>query len=534
MRITTIIPMTLLLGCSNVIVSDYTLEVEPIFPFNQNPFSGTPNSALIISDNQGNAEFYPLGSLTTGTVNLSNMPPLEDAQLGLLLYDDTNTETFRAFGQVGPLDLDLGKEQVQETLFIGQHLQVGTIGELPSPRLGAATAITEDGTTYLFGGADSPNATQASAEILAMSPLDSGDWEFDVVGEITQPNGAAFPLVGAKAVVVNIDGLELIHVIGGTDSLRTLALTPPASFLFDPAVNEIIWHPSTDKEEPYFNKYEPYVATLDNGHILSVSANYQPTQGGWSLPSSDSASAEVFDPVTKEYTHRQADTGQPFGGFSGAEIPFEGHLLCGGGRWLQEGSTGWLVPDTSCRLLKSNLTRESWESLPVPSTGVGIAFHSMVALNNEEGSILLTGGVTQRASNTQSAPATPAAWILRNPSVTATWEPVGDLNTARAAHRMIPTPDGGALVIGGGNAMGPGYPADFSSVSCVEYFNPQSDTFEQLGSCEESGAGPFPVVATHPEHESLLFGNYLLTEGRGEFAVLPTNGPSNLDWALLE
>ena len=130
-------------------------------------------------------------------------------------------------------------------MFIGNHLQVGTIGELPSPRLGAATAITSDGTVYLFGGAESPNATIASPEILSMAPLDS-DWEFDRVGEMTQVDGTSMPLTGAKATVLTIDGKKVRH--RWYRYLQTLALSKPANFLFDPEIDQIVWHPTLDKQ----------------------------------------------------------------------------------------------------------------------------------------------------------------------------------------------------------------------------------------------------------------------------------------------
>ena len=84
MRLITSISVLLAVGCSNSIVSDYTLELEPISPFNQNPFTGATNSALLIHDAQGNTDHYTLGELSTGTVDLNNMPPLDNRSCSIL------------------------------------------------------------------------------------------------------------------------------------------------------------------------------------------------------------------------------------------------------------------------------------------------------------------------------------------------------------------------------------------------------------------------------------------------------------------
>ena len=522
-------------GCKGDVVSDYYLQLRPIVPHNQDPFETGPEVGVLITDVWGNVETHVLGDVNGGTVEMHNMPPLESAFVGLLLYDrEAADETFLAFGQAGPFDLSTGGQKVDTDVFVSNFLSMGTLGALGENRIGAAAITTSIGETFLFGGVSSPSSPEAYSDILVMSPLDDADWSFRPVATIESPDGTPLPLVGAEAVLVNIDGTELIYVVGGSTNMRDLALEKPAGFLFDPALREIVWWPQDDDGRPYYTKFEPYVAVLSDESILTISTNYTPTTGGWNIPTGG-PSAEIFDPLSKDHTKRVRTLSHPFDGFAVAEVPFQqAYLMCGGGAWMQpSGSEGYMKPRKDCALLSEQLELTALSDLPINEDETGLAFHAMIPLWDEQNSLLLTGGVTTEVRQTEPASPTKSAYILRNPGPNAEWEPVGDLNLARAAHRMVATPDGGAIVFGGADAMGPGYAKDFASVECPERFDPESLTFSILEPCEPTGAGPNPVFTNHPDHEMILIGNHKDGSGGSEFATLPVEAPRDLDWVLL-
>ena len=190
--------------------------------------------------------------------------------------------------------------------------------------------------------------------------------------------------------------------------------------------------------------------------------------------------------------------------------------MCGGGDW-NSGTSGMDLR-SSCTLILDDLTQQTWKDLPS-----NIAFHAMTTLNNPDKSILLTGGIETPTTQTAFANATTTAWLLRQPGKDSTWEQLPDMQFARAAHRIVATNDGGAIVFGGSNRMGPGYPADFTSVECAEVFDLDTLSFTPIDTCIAAGAGPDPVFALHPNHEMLLFGNRTLSNGDGAIGSIPVN-----------
>ena len=527
---------TFLGGCNGTVESNYWLQLMPISPFDQNPFDPAPDGTLIVKNSNDNAVIYPLGNLNNENATLEDLPPLNDAYVGLLLTEEaTDPQQFRAYGQTGFFELDVGNQEESHNIFVATPNTLGDLGNMNEARLGAAATITASGDLFVFGGVSDPQDTVGSADILKMSPLDNGEWEFEQVGEMTDNEGQPFPLVGAEAIIVDVDDTELIYVVGGSNNMTTLAFTQPAGFLFDPVLEEIVWWPENSAEQPQFYKFEPYTSVLADGTVFSIGTNYEPTgDSSWNIPAGPSA--EIFDPQNHTYTTALDKlTNLPFDGFALAEVPLQGHLFCGGTSWIASRKS--MLPKSYCGLIDSNLGVTDWGEILIPrgdGTFSGIAFHAMVMLNDSSNRILLTGGIVEEASNTFNAPAVTNAWILDSPGKDAVWREVGNMASPRTLHRLVPTTDGGAIVVGGGDKMGPGLPYDFAPSGCPEYFNPDTEEFELLEPCNNADSGPDPVVATHPAHETIVLGYRTLANGDGPIGVFGLGAPSDVEWSASE
>ncbi|NCG20782.1 MAG: hypothetical protein GWP91_17370, partial [Rhodobacterales bacterium] len=109
-----------------------------------------------------------------------------------------------------------------------------------------------------------------------------------------------------------------------------------------------------------------------------------------------------------------------------------------------------------------------------------------------DGRVLAAGGVITTTSDNDDGPATDQAWILDG----NTWAqlPV-TLNFPRAHHRIIPLPNGNALVLGGAETGGGVFPNPTGAVVCPELFDAQTNVFVKLDPCTNSGSGAWPQWA---------------------------------------
>ena len=502
--LSTVTLFAILVGCKQgAVLSDYVLGLTPIVPDNQDPFADGPTVKLILRDSVGNTEFYSLGELQSGTAEQLNLPPLENAMVGVLLEEAGNDnlepedELVVAYGEAGPFNLAKGGEELNSTVLLPQFGQAGRLGQLSQPSMSAAMAITSSGSVYLFGGASSESSFGTSSDILKMSDPDSGDWQFESVSSLVDSEGNPLPIVGARATPIEVNGEELIFVSGGRQSLDTPASLLKPALLFDPQSDTVIWSASTSAG-PIVTRSHHYVRALPDGRVLLAGANLQ---GDSSFSIDQQLLVEHFLPDARKHTFPSPQPLETASiGFAATPYELDGDLFCGGGFYE---SSSKVSAQADCTLLApSGESAEAMPALPGPRY-----FHAMATLS--DGRILLTGGIEENLnpSTNETATALATGWILDPAEPDPSWQEVGSMVSGRAAHTILPTHDGRAIVVGGATKMSALSPWNYHGLDCHEVFDPDlgdNGGFEEFVLCTDAGKGPFPTVAGDPTHGAFM------------------------------
>jgi len=451
--------------------SNYTLQLIPQVPNNQEPFADGPRVRVRLRESDGNTSWTTLGQLASGTVEGGDFGPLDDTMVGIALGGGGSGEVpladLFAWGESPPLTAAADKEELEVPVLVARMDGFGGLGDLERPAYGAAAAVTRDGSAFLFGGVFQLGGA-CDTTILRLGDLNSGDWAFEPLDAVL-PVGVCH----AVATVVEIDGAELIVVSGGETSWGKYDQRSRSVSIFDPASGEVIW-----SGDGNLTRARHAARALSDGKVLLVGAN----QLGPTPP--NKATWEIFDVRGQKFLSF-GETGIEPWGFMAA--PTEGGLaLCGGGRWqgLQ------MKPTTTCERIAAD-----GSSAPLPELPAPLRDGAMVTLS--DGRLLITGGITVEGNAGDNQPAVSSAYIL-DPDADSAWKTLGQLDAPRAYHAMVADGRGGAVIVGGaGNAWGfSGLPpADVPT--CGQRFVPvdSGGGFIPLESCGLSGVGMVPTVA---------------------------------------
>ncbi len=476
-------------GCGPSVAADYQLLLEPRIPSNQDPFAQFPVVKLIIYEDDG-FELFNVGQTLNNNVDQDDLPPLDNARVGVLLESQGGSEGgyspdfLLSYGESGPWDLSTGL--LTQPFLLSGFGSVGDMGELDSPMLHGDAVMTTAGQVILVGGASSTVSAsgQTSDRLLTIADPDVDDWEFLPLASLANLG------LWQRASLVEVDDEELVLISGGRSDFFAPASGTRAWELIDPVSGEQV------SEGNLLEVRNEHVAvTMHNGKVMMIGGYDQ------SGNANGNATVEIFDPVAEVSSREVGQTlATPAVGMAAVSLGTEGVLVCGGA--LHDRSTPWTeTPSNACS--RVTLQGQIREAAPLPQAVQGLAMARLA-----DGRVLASGGVSTVVTHEETlpagGPAINAAWLwdpVSDPSPSA-WQTLQPMNHARAMHRMVTTPDGRILVIGGvdeaANWSDWGQPID-----CMEVFDPDSLRFSETV-CNRNGAGAHPIVASHPRHGALV------------------------------
>lgn len=495
----------ILVGCSGGTVGpgvEYTLQLQPILPTNQDPFAELTSLEVEISPAVGEPTRVALPLPESGGTALAeDLPAFEDATFAVYGYD---AQGLRAYGITAPMTVADGDELVVPVLFT----EVDAVGWLtagPQAVFGGDIVALGDGSFRVFGGLTNTDRGQMTARSDAILQLDlaapSGLPGFTQVGTLptwaeaggdTHTERVGFRMhrltAGAHA------GKYLLAGGSYRGQCSTASQVTDTAFYYDPSTGLFI-----PTEGPMDNGREQYASAVDaRGHVVyQGGAVYNASGGCYIFPGFERYNAETDRFEGLAGGTEAADVG----GF-GVAVGTDGTLFCGGGDY--SGGEGW-VSSAACHLV--SLEGEITEADPLP-----VAVSGAAAVTLDDGSVLVTGGIhaTQPVGGgTADDPAEDGAWLWRSGQWTTL--PAG-LNIGRAGHRMALLPDGRVLVVGGTTTWGPFQTSD-DALACAELFDPAGPSFTPLSDCEAGDpAGDLedrtqePLVAVDPDFGVLIVG----------------------------
>jgi hypothetical protein len=491
-----------LAGCSQEaqVLSDYTLTLEPRVPANQEGlFEG--QSVSLVFRGEGETTIEWIDDLTGDRVSRADFGPLEGETIGVLVEEPggqataIDSDLLLAYGETGPFTLATGAQTATAPFLLAAYGGVGDLDVFPDEEAGmrAALAMEPDGTGWMFGGAYQFNGSNnGHAYVQKLEPLDTGEWVFDVVGEMPDFDGSGEPdpMVAGMATYVESNGRPYILVTGGRPEAFPYNDNSYHAALWDPEEEEWVWE---DEFGMNGSRAHHRAITMQNGNVLLVGG----MAGDGTL---GSATLEIFDVDEKAFDIAAGSMLTPAIGFAVADLGPKGVLVCGGGALSGTSTNQYTAPSDLCYVVDA--AGEATATEPLPRAVQALA---MAPLG--DGRVLACGGIAEDAYFTEPTDAIPDAWIYDPAS--QTWTTLTSrLGTARALHEAIPMPDGKVLIVGGvergvlldGNVEGP--------VACNEIFEPDTFTFTVAEPCSNAGSGAEPTVAWHPDHGAIVVEGY--------------------------
>lgn len=460
--------------------ANYTLQLRPVVPLNQDPFSGDPRVWVGIHDADDGTSWSDFDTLGSGSARETGFGPLSGDRIGVALggSDDPDAapDSVLAYGETPPLDLADSGEELDLGVLIAESNALGALSTLDEPAYGAALAMLDDGRAYAFGGIRIEGGA-CSQTIRRMEGLNTGDWVFEELRAV-MPEGLCY----AVATVIQRDGREHILVTGGETVYNGHNQRSTKAFLFDPIDDTIV-----ETASGTFSRARHTVAPLPDGRLLLVGthqfAAVAPTNGSW----------EVFDPESFEFGAYGTASVAPWD-FMAAPIP-GGVALCGGGSWIRSTVT----PLSACVILRGDGSETPLPSLP-RRTRAG----AMTRL--ADGRLLVVGGINTEGQAGSPTQGTDAAFVLDLESDDPRWEEIGKMNEVRTYPVLLADEQGGAVVIGGAEAAWGFAPGADRPAACGERLVVDGDElrFETLDTCAEGGTGVLPSVSVHPSFGALM------------------------------
>ena len=466
-----------LTACGGDLESDYVLDLVPHVLSGQAPFEGERVLKLVVGDAAGETTISYLGPVN-GEATLDNMPPIaEGGWVGIVVENaggatgEYNQSELVAWGSAAlPEALGLGGQTVEVDVLVAETGKVGDLGSLGDNqvRFNAAGAITSTGRVVLLCGTEDLLTTIADDRVYQLPTVDAGRWSFDKVGNL--PDGG---LIGLRAVSTIVDGQELIVVTGGRfDQSNVGADSSDSLLIWDPATDSFSYGDKDNHTNLLVGRSEHAMVAMQNGRVLIF--------GGFTNGLTNSI--EMFNPKSKAI---ERINGEDFGTVypAGTALGAAGALLCGGGTVGGESQPS-ASPVDACNLVNLQGLVSDGPNLPTRSMGLAMATLA-------DGRVLVTGGVTTTAAFQSAVPATNAAWLYNG----STWNTLPQsMAYPRALHKIVPLPNGDAIVVGGTTYGGGLFARLEEAVTCPEYFDGKSQTFSQLP-CTGAGAGANPVAS---------------------------------------
>ena len=335
-------------------------------------------------------------------------------------------------------------------------------GSMKFQRIGHTATLLQNGTVLIAGG-DEPGLT-------SFVPLASAEIYNPATGTFTSTGSMGTARVGHTATLL-ANGKVLIA--GGNDATGTLATTE-------------VFDPSTGSFSPANGNMEiarvGHTATLLNdgtGRVLVAGGGTSPAVFFGPVPDQGSASAELFDPNSGQFT--------PAGNNMSSRRIYHTATLLPNGDVLLAGGTnnGSALGD---------LFAPASAMFTATATGGTTNLH-LAAAALQDGSALLTGGGSIGGGCPVPTWEVDKRAFLFDDS-DASFSQTGEMSVSRESHTATLLPGGDVLIAGG--VDGPvRCSSDFGEVATAELFSRASGSFTLTGSMETARAG----------HTATLLGN---------------------------
>lgn len=498
------LPLLLLAACSDGV--EYSLDLDIITPGNQDPFANLDRLVLTLEPERGSGESFELSS-TSGNPQLERLGALTNTRIALEGYVG---DELVSFGRTVSLSMGDGDTRTEPVL-MAEVDAFAWMGELDIGRGIGAAASDGQGGFFVFGGANdlaigSGDGTSAVFKI-NIAPPDAA-LSFEQVAalpdyEAQQDRATHSERVGHTATLLT-EGPNAgkILITGGSAAYIELNTTTYDAALFNPATLQF----ETLAGAMSSSRSSHTAVMNQNGDVVLI--------GGWGSGSANSLvprdSAEIYDVDANDFSLISGSVpGEGIYG-AGASIGTKGVLYCGGATLL--GGT-W---ESSDECITISVSREiaSAASLDIP-----LAQHAMATL--ADGTVLLTGGLSIEASDAfplqfESTDASDGAWLY-DPGSNSWSEAETAMLTARAYHRIVPLPDGQALIIGG-SSRGELFYSDNDNggdggLACAELYTPGVGFTKLDPNCGVGSATgdlpaqmQFPVVTDDPTYGVMVIG----------------------------
>jgi len=337
-------------------------------------------------------------------------------------------------------------------------------------------------------------STSGISDVMAFNVAPpTSDLVFENVGVLPVMDSGETGRVGHSATLLtgNHDDSGKVLIIGGSTDYGDNENVDPGMYL---------WDPNTDTVEELADGPSVFLhqAVEDTNGTVVFSGGWSATDPEYVLPIRKIFS---YDPMTQQ-SSVVGTSETDLIAHASARLGDEGVLICGGITYA-EGNTFDVVP--TCYLVSTAGNLQETEALPL-----GLMFPGMTTL--ADGSVLVTGGLVGSTSNLTYADtieASSTAYRFHE----GEWETTGSMANRRAMHSATLLPDGRVLIVGGVTSSKSPWANGGTAIACVEIFDPATNQFSQLETCDEDdeeGALPartaFPMVATDSEFGTLVVG----------------------------
>jgi hypothetical protein len=448
--------------------ADYALQLRPIVPQNQTPFSEGDRLDLILEHANGEVERHNLGN-PSGSLVLEELGILQGTTIRLeVLAGDQIT----AVGRSQPIDLQTG--QSEQPILLANLNDLAWLEDYPGGLYHANPVAIGNGRFLVFGGLSMNSASTGGRngkQVLALDLADPTEpVSLEEIGEmpaypagINGENGSVSARHGASAALLTHGPhAGKVLVAGGTNRVMESQNITNSAFFFEPDTGAITVLSESDQMDRSHYLQETVMDASGNVVVL----------GGWKQGQDGfvyiqhafdffDASTGRFDQSTKNRTLRGAGA---FG--MAAVLGSTGVVHCGGARTSQ-GSWNNL-PHCSLITSSGELSDE------IPDMPVSLSHGEMIALSSTE--LLVVGGLNIPDFLEIGVARAATDVVLHYDHLNQQWTELGGLHLPRANAALGLLPDGRVLILGGAlkaDLFTIQYTAQEDILSCVEIYDPE-------------------------------------------------------------
>lgn len=449
--------------------ADYALQLRPIVPQNQSPFSIGERLDLILEHADGQVERHTLGA-PSGSPVLEELGILQGTSIRLEVL---SSDQVTAVGRSRPIDLETG--QREQPILLANLNELAWLEDHPDGLFLPSLVAMSKGRFLVFGGLAMNSAATQGRKGKAIFALDLGDptdpVSLEEIGEMPEypaglngENGKISARHGATAALLTHGPhAGKILVAGGTNRVMESQNITRTAFLFDPETGAT---ESLSEDDQMVNSHYLQNTVMDGLGNIVVLGGWKQTNDGYVSIQND---FDFFDASTGRFDHSsKSRTLRGAGGFGmAAALGSVGVVHCGGAM-LSQGDFWKALPHCSLITPSGELSDE------IPNMPKALSHGAMIALSSTE--LLVVGGVNIADLLQIGSVRAASDAVLHYDHLTQKWTELDSLHLPRANAALGLLPDGRVLILGGrqtADLFAIQYTAQEDILSCVEIYDPE-------------------------------------------------------------